>query len=260
MLKHLHDTPDPPPPKKYIKETPPNPVVQAIPVTSLATYSMTRQDQKDAAFMKRLEDTRRAGNNQVYDLPPMRSVLSYVAQLNDNNQPLWFKSHQSAIINSQNLQFPRMDVLTREYIIFFMQAPRGSERPCGKQQCESERLGGFRCKELLLPSVTDSLPIPNWCIMCQYYQTNQLYAMNLSRKKERDQKDLLHPIHTFMVKVDVEGEYRLDRTLLGDVDCIGVYGPFPVYNCNNYVAGETKEGTKCWHESDDMVFRLTRAV
>lgn len=261
VLSHL-DQPDPVPKKKAksIAQKEPERVVQTIPVGGLRDYSMSKQDQRDAVFLRRLEEASPAGSVQVHKLPPIRSVLAYITQLNDEEQPAWFKSHQAAIINSQNMQFPQMDVLTREYLGEFMRQPMRSERACGKVQCESESMGGFRCRELVLPSDTDVSVHAGWCVFCHFYETNKKYAENLSRKKDKDPMDLIHPIHVFIVQVDVDGEYRLDKTLMGDVDCIGVYGPFPVYNRNNYVQAELPSGLKCWKESDEMVFRLSRTA
>lgn len=258
ILNHL-SKPDPLPVSKKIKEVQPE-TIQALPVGTLREYSMSRQDQEDAIFLKRLEDANRSGATPIHNLPPMRSVLSYIAQLKDEDQPMWFKSHQTAIVNSQYLNFPKMDVLTREYLQDHMRQPMATERPCGRLECESERLGQFRCRELIIPSETDVSPHPGWCVMCHFYETNKRYAENLSRKKDKDPHELMQRIHSFIVPVDVIGEYQLNRTLMGDIECIGIYGPFPVYNCNAYVRAELPNGLKCWKESDDMVFRLSRTA
>lgn len=261
ILDHL-DQPDPVPVQKKPKTRPSaDRIVQSIPVAGLRDYSMSKQDQQDAIFLRRLEESNPTGAGvHIHKLPPIRSVLAYIAQLEDSEQPAWFKSHQAAIINSQNMEFPRMDVLTREYLHEHMRQPIRAERPCGKIQCESESMGGFRCRELVLPSETDVSIHAGWCVFCHFHDTNKKYADNLSRKKDKDPMDLIHPIHSFIVQVDVDGEYRLDKTLMGDVDCIGMYGPFPVYNRNHYVASELPNGLKCWKESDELVFRLSRTA
>jgi len=241
-------------------------VVKDIPVRSVQDYSLSIKDQRDVVFQRTLETLNRLNNGQIPNLPPMRAVMAYIANLTDEDQPLWYKSSQAAIINAQNLRFPVMDVLTREYIKDFMRqsSPSKGERPCGKVKCISERMsnGTIRCRELILPSMTDIPPHPGWCIMCQLHATNKKYLENRTKKDSNsaDSAELSLPIHTFIVQVDVVGEYRLDKTLLGDNECLGIYGPFPVFNVEYYAQTTFPNGCKGWVESDELVFRLSRTA
>lgn len=220
-------------------------------------------------------------------LPSMKDVLSYVSRL--PVRPFWFKASQENIINSNALKkVPQMDVLTRGYIKPFL---KSGPYPCRNIRCESERLGGFRLRILQMPGRNDGV----WCFLCHLYETNKLYFESLNRfdfeqelKKilkslnlghlpanletarsmidklpkgfvEKWEKELScdYQIHYFMVQVDVPGEYRLDRTLDNEKDVRGLYGPFPIYNVNNY---KKLNNQNEWIESDAMVFRLTQTM
>jgi hypothetical protein len=191
-------------------------------------------------------------------------------------QPPWFEASQHAIINSQTLEFPSMDVLTRRYLEPFLREPDKRshvERPCSHATCESIRLGGFRCRELLMPEQlakvqatrqTRDLPVvQGWCFLCHLFETNRLYWESLNRIQSKTQKTNDQPtvqIHHFIVQVDVPGEYRLDKTLMGDRVCMGLFGPFPVYNSNWYKAVRLENGLQAWLESDSLVFRPAQTM
>ena len=209
---------------------------------TLQEYSV---NEKDVLFIRRLEETGRLADSYIRQLPPMKEVLSYVASLPE--KPLWYRASQDAIINSRSLNFPDMDVLTRDYIREFL---RMGDLPCNNPNCESERLGKFRIRQLPLRGGS------TWCFLCHLFYTNKLYFQSLNRKNDDHR---VFQIHSFMVQVDVEGEYRLDKCLMGDKDVRGLYGPFPLYNCNNYVVTDYN-GVKGWAESDTLVFRLSQTV
>ena len=236
-------------PKKKIP-LPPAPRLNQLPIQSLQDYALDAKDQRDVIFIRRLEETGRLANAYVRELPPMREVLGYIATLKE--KPLWYKTSQESIINSKTLKFPDMDVLTRDYIMSFMRtAIKGQgEVECNNPNCESERLGKFRIRQLPVNGST-------WCYLCHLYYTNRLYLESFNRKTD---DAYVFQIHHFMVQVDVEGEYRLDKTLMGDKNVRGIFGPFPLYNCHNYSPTELKNGCKGWIESDSMVFRLSQTV
>lgn len=196
----------------------------------------------DVVFLRNLDQ-----NHDVNQLPPMRDVLAYIAKLPE--QPLWYKASQDAIINTQSMKFPDIPVLTRDYISHFMQKALKNEPECSHRHCESERLGGFRIRALIVPGQE----MNDWCYLCHLSYTNRLYFESLNRKQEP--KNSFVQIHHFMVQVDVPGEYRLDMTLMGEKDVKGIFGPFPLYNCNHYAATD-----KGWKESDVMVFRLSQTA
>lgn len=215
------------------------------PQETLHDYSLKIKGHEDVVYLRKVED-------QVKTLPPMRDILAYIASLPE--RPLWYRASQEAIINSQTLCFPDIPVLTRSYILDFLRTPHGSgERTCGNSICESERLGGFRLRVLELPGE----PLGDWCYLCHLFYTNRLYFESLNRQ---DDKSSVYQIHSFMVAVDVPGEYRLDMTLTGEKDVKGVFGPFPLYNCNNYAPTVYPNGCKGWAESNVMVFRLSQVA
>lgn len=196
----------------------------------------------DVVFLRNLDQT-----STVHQLPPMREVLAYIAKLPE--QPLWYKASQDAIINTKSMTFPHIPVLTRDYIRDFLRKPKRGELECSRVQCESERLGKFKIRALVVPGQE----MNDWCYLCHLAYTNRLYFESLNRKQ--DLQDNYVQIHHFMVQVDVPGEYRLEMTLMGEKDVKGIFGPFPLYNCHNYLATETG-----WVESDVMVFRLSQTV
>jgi hypothetical protein len=221
-------------------------VPKTFEVKTIHDYSMDIHKQRDAMFIKRLEETGRLSDTNVRKLPPMVDVLNYISQI--PNQPLWFKASQNAIINSKSLKFPDMDVLTRAFIREYMRVPLNEdEHACQNQVCESERRGGFRIRILGIKN-------NYWCYLCHLYHTNRLYVESLNRKQDTDR---VYQIHFFMVQVDIPGEYRLDRTLIGEKDVRGLFGPFPIYNVHNYIQTSSPKG---WEESDNMVFRLPQTV
>jgi ubiquitin len=238
--------PEPVPKKSKVKKKPAEKSVAPYQIHTVQDYSMDIHKQRDAMFIRRLQETGRV--SAPNKLPAMVDVLNYIAQI--PNQPLWFKASQHAIINSKSLKFPTMDVLTRAFIMKHMRTPMGNELPCQNNICESERLGGFRIRIL---DIKDNY----WCYLCHLSYTNHLYVESLNRKQDTDR---VYQIHYFMVQVDVPGEYRLDKTLIGEKDVRGLFGPFPVYNVNNYTQIVTSEGCKGWQESDCMVFRLPQTV
>lgn len=236
-------------PTKQSKQAVPLTLTQ-LPIRSLQDYALDAKDQRDVIFIRRLEETGRLGDAYASTLPPMQKVWAYIAELKE--QPLWYKASQESIINSKTLKFPLLDVLTRDYIMGYMRTPIKSqgEVECNNPSCESERMGKFKIRALPVAGST-------WCYLCHLYYTNRLYFESLNRK--RDDAHVFQ-IHHFMVQVDIEGEYRLDKTLMGDKNVQGIFGPFPLYNCHNYVPTDLKNGCKGWIESDVMVFRLTQTM
>lgn len=223
---------------------PPAPKLDQLPIKTFQDYSLN----EDIVFIRRLEETGKLADAYIRELPSMKDVLSYIAKL--PSQPPWYKTSQDSIINSKNLKFPNIPVLTREYIKDFLRTPLKNEIPCSNPACESMRLGNFRIRALTVDGST-------WCFLCHLHYTNKLYLESLNRKKDNSR---VFQIHHFMVQVNIEGEYRLDKTLNGDNDVRGLFGPFPLYNCYNYVTCTFKNGCKGWLESDVMVFRLSQTM
>lgn len=144
---------------------------------------------------------------------------------------------------------------------------------------------GFRCRELLLPDlyirVLDAkkqpdgkrlaqriLPrMPQHCFLCHLHLTNRAYWLRLNKNHHRDQlpqgqessaaasRDATMIIHRFVVPINVSGEYNLHDMLLGDNEPLGIIGPFPRYNVNNYTPYMDSSGRCAWKEDDKLVFR-----
>ena len=96
---------------------PPAPKLDQLPIKTFQDYSLN----EDVVFIRRLEETGKLADSYIRELPSMKDVLSYIAKL--PSQPPWYKTSQDAIINSKNLKFPNIPVLTRDYIKDFLRTP-----------------------------------------------------------------------------------------------------------------------------------------
>jgi hypothetical protein len=96
------------------------------------------------------------------------------------------------------------------------------------------------------------------CYLCHLACTNRYYH------EARDKTNATDPfvIHRFMVVVNQIGEYKLSMMLPGEaIKFQGLFGPFPIYNEQNYrVVVDPNTGKRRWVESDALVFRLPQAV
>jgi hypothetical protein len=225
-----------------VPTTPPKPVIlQTLPIKTLHDYSLSVEGQRDLLYLKRIDDI------SPCPLPTLKDVFSYIAKLPE--QPIWYQTSQDAIVNSKSLNFPVLDVLTRKYIANFLHGPLKKGDPeCKHPYCECQRLLDFRMIPLQLPGRTDGV----WCYLCHLFETNKMYYESLNRKSE-DKRVI--QIHSFVVQVDIPGEYRLDGTLDGDANVKGLFGPFPRYNVRHW----SKKGIYAI-ESDEQVFRLAQVT
>jgi hypothetical protein len=207
------------------------------PPETIQDYSLQSKGQGDVIFNRIVN---------VPTLPCVKSALSYLV------------NSQNLIVNSQYLQFPEMDTLSRpNYLLDFMREANSKERPCFRQNCQSVAMGKFKCRELIIPRKGRE-EVAGWCIMCHYYETNRLFNENYDAGTVVN-----HPLHAFIVLVDSPGEYRLDRTILGtdysDDKMRGIYGPFPLFHMGNYKMSTTPNGLKCWIEDEkNLVSTTTR--
>lgn len=145
------------------------------------------------------------------------------------------------------------------------------------------RLGGpFRLREMLfndeeakilaLPKGYDPkviLPsIPEMCILCNIWIANVDYIDQKDKVRERSTKDhttappnMVTICNRFMVRVDQEGEYDSRRgTITCDRNALGIWGPFPVFNENNYIPYRYNGRLRGVKETDNLLFRLSRAA
>jgi len=187
----------------------------------------------------------------VYD---QSQAFAYINSLEKNESaPLWYRQAQEVTLE-HGKRYPVIPVYARKYLTEFMRAPRGDEKPCGRNDCTSVKMGGFRCREFY-PVGGPQTKNPAWCIMCHFCVTNELYLEGLNRPSNEEDETKIYLIHHFMVKTDIIGEYRLEKTLQGEKMMRGLYGPFPVFNVNNYV-----QDGHSWKEVDAMLFRLPQKV
>ncbi len=220
------------------------PTMTRLPVKSLHDYALDAKDERDVIYIRRLEESGRLADSYIRQLPPMKEVLAYIAKL--PTQPLWYKASQNSIVNTKSMRFPEIPVLTRAYIMNFMRTPikNQGELECANQVCESERMGGFRLRQLTIDG-------SKWCVLCHLCYSNRLYFESLNRKTDDSN---VYQIHHFMVQVEIEGEYLMSKTLMGDVQVRGLFGPYLIYNVGNYAQTTFKNGCKGWIESPSLVY------
>lgn len=251
-------------------------------ISELPPYApVMARDAEDVEFFARIQRLQRAGTSDdaiAARIPNMMDTLAYVAKCKSATHGLWLEASQHHLIENGIAEWERVPVCTREYLADFWREPspgRPWERPCKRLECESERLGGFRCRELIYPEewarvrASKGQWLPQhvgWCVMCHLAVTNELYltAKNKLHEKfpenERIQHQI-HRIHHFCVPVDIVGEYRMSQTLCGDSNVMGLFGFFPIYNVQNYV--QCKLGPRQirgWRESDALVFQEAQAT
>jgi hypothetical protein len=234
-------------------------LLSVLPVKTLHEFALQNRDQSDIIFIRRLEETGRISDGQIYELPPLRDVLSFIKEL--PTKPYWYKQAQQDVQTAYGMKYPNLNVLPRDYIREFLRTPLRHEYACNNEACESLRCHGFRLRALIVEPKEGERVVPNnWCYLCHLYGTNMLYLQSKNRQKDQD-KDYLYQIHSFSVKVDVPGEYKLEQTLLGEDNVRGLFGPFPLYSKFNYTPVDLPAiGCKGLVESDHMVFRPPQAM
>ena len=138
---------------------------------------------------------------------------------------------------------------------------------------------GFKLREFLLNNEMErilehlenkrtppagSLPeIQDLCFMCHLRHTYRLCLAQIDEEKQRNRSDLTTearpavPMYSifnrFTVITDREGEYRRGACISYDHVSVGLSGPFPRWNPNNFIL----DGRK-FVEVDDVVFRHAR--
>jgi hypothetical protein len=151
---------------------------------------------------------------------------------------------------------------------------------------------GFRLREIILNDAVirinadppgsnpmDHLgPIPEMCYLCHLWTALQdcTEQRDHIEQQEQERKDLTSLdtlyddnvviINRFMVMVDRLGEYDRTKMLSGDQVKLGIWGPFPLFNRQNYVytanyphGPDGPTGLRGFVESDNLLFRLARA-
>lgn len=245
---------------------------EETPLKSMAEYMMDGTDPQDIKFAQQIQSITRLPRYS------MKDVFDVLGSLESGKRPAWLgASINTAVANGLNIS--AVPIYSRQYLSTFWREPhpeRPWERPCKRAEtgeCESHRLSGgaFVCMEFLnlsdytrLMGVAESkramrLPtIHGWCVFCHYREPNLEYLKQLDKIRDRrDETPRIERIHHFGVQVEVEGEYRLDKTLTGTTIAMGLYAPFPIYNANNYwvVPNYQRTGLRGICESDAWVFQ-----
>jgi len=120
-------------------------------------------------------------------------------------------------------------------------------------------------------------PVQELCVMCQVYFSNKDYAKlkdkEVERERMKNNKDTslqnaaipevsqfdteIVIINKFMVVPNAVGEYPLNRTLSGDKNPLGIWGPFPIWSDRNYVPVMISgTGLRGFKETNNLVFQL----
>lgn len=219
-------------------------------------------------FIHRLKKYSTLADPQVCTLPPLTDVLSYVAQLQSDQQPPWFIESQKMLVENGTVP-PDIPVLYRQYIMKFMvqYTPSKPEfKPCCQTRgnCQSEILskGKFRLRALMLPnSMATSNPIGELCYLCHLHKVNidWVKIRDQQEKKDLQKEKYSYYIHDFVVEFNKEGEYKLEA-LIPTIKkrYQGIIGPFPLYNEKMYRMVQRNDGLWTWVESDKLVFRLSQ--
>lgn len=153
---------------------------------------------------------------------------------------------------------------------------------CVAHRMSEERLGkgkGYRLRELTTldtqtkvanammhgkdPSVHLG-PIPELCYLCHLWTALRDCTNQRDKADERLRKDMTDEpqnnvviINKFMVFIDKPGEYDRTKMLAGDKVSLGIWGPVPLFNEDNYVCN-IRNGLRTFDETDNLLFRPTR--
>ena len=258
--------------------------VDEIPIMDIESYNL--KDDRDQLYFTHLSSDPCIPETSISSMPRYTEILRYVETL--DGAPSFYDQVTQMVVNTDGASFPQLEVINRTYIQQFLRAPNKldkSERPCGSPQCESLRLSslllekfpkmrgfglqkGFKCRELILPDTyvkvlrdKDQNPkkhltmMPNPCFLCHLHYTNRAYWLRKSKRSETSTKDAATMIiHRFVVPVNIPGEYKIENMLIGDDEPMGIIGPFPHYNVNNYIPYLNSDGICAWKEDDNLVF------
>jgi hypothetical protein len=159
---------------------------------------------------------------------------------------------------------------------------------CIAHRLSEEHLGkdkAFRLRELLSPKqeidITNALeskkqdpriflePIPEICVMCHIYLTTEKCFDDEADKHRQRRSDHTSQIeratrkitrihNKFMVDIDKPGEYNRRILLVSDRVDFGIWGPFPMWNKNNYVPCKKFGSLMGFEESPNLLFQQAR--
>lgn len=288
--------PPPPPPIQRTKTIPPKQVMDdQLPIESLEDHN--RRDNQHSLFALNAERTTRSTQDYVVKEPPISSssVLAYCAKYKNTDVFPWFSTMQNFVASDERYTYPDVPSMARVRLRQYMREPDPNkpwERPCinldrdptehGMQaRCVAHIMSdkatngkGFRLRELHVDE-TETLiqvqldnkkdpmqclqKIPEMCVLCHlWFGLRDAIAQRDHIENTGDTNVVI--INRFMVHVDVIGEYDRNKMLTGDSASIGIWGPFPLFNMDNYIYNPrmTDSGLRGFDESDNLLFRLTR--
>ena len=223
-------------------------VDQNLPVQG---FEYTSVEEDNARFLRRLAKINQTSEAHGNLFPDQAEVLQYIESLRPEDAPSWYQKAIDGLAKASQ-RYPAQPVLCREYIKAYLREARGDERPCNHPNCQSQEMGGFKCRELVLPGDKLRRGVRGWCYICHLYEANRLYWESLNTPAEGK----IFSVHYFTVFTDRPGEYRLDKTIQGDGGVSGIFGPFPIFNVHNYAKVSVGNGKHGWRECDTLLFRL----
>ena len=246
--------------RKTHKKVGPGPIKKR-PTTKMLAVKKTvdKKEEYENKFFRKL-DFIASQPPQSNILTQQEKIFSHLHELEASKQPKWFNTSYNRL-NEENKPMPVFPVLCHDYIINYLREPDSSkqERCCNKSECISETMGGFRCKELLLPGVGRQPEVHGWCYLCHIYETTRLAFAQLGKDRDVLTNVYAPVIHTFIVQTDEIGEYKRSK-MIEVADVVGLYGFVPLFNANNYTKKGRCPGKYYYIESDAMVFRSAQEV
>jgi len=226
--------------------------------TIILPLERVSEQEQDASFLRKLEKLNTTNLRRENIIPPQANILRYVKTLHKQEQPLWVDNVNARLI-AANRKYPVLQVLCHKYISQFLREPKKDERPCNQINCQSFEMGKFRCRELIMPNDKKQPQIPGMCYLCHLFETTRMYLYSLNNDISKYTTNKIYAIHKFIVKTDIVGEYRLDKTIQGNTNVVGIFGPVPFFNRNNYTHVRT-DGCNAWQENSALLFRLSQKV
>lgn len=257
---------------------------------------MVRDNQLDLFAQAVAASHGRAANEMVIKAPPKEDVLRIGKEVTSE----WYYGIATLVANTPGQKYPDVPCFTRQVLTTFMREADPNikwERPCfnldreprqGEQRvrCIAHRITAkdqepYRLREMLFndeeakiaasPKGTDPLiflpSIPEMCVLCHIWFGNIDYIRQKDKARERNTHDHTTPpadlvtiCNRFMVKIDQPGEYDSRKIITCDRNALGIWGPFPVFNENNYIPCRVGVRLRGIKETDNLLFRLPRAA
>jgi hypothetical protein len=251
------------------------------------------RDNPQALILSHLKNVGRTADEVIANIPPMKDVMSFIASMESDQQPAWFRSFPKQAIN-MGLELPVLEVVTPEYVQLFLREVDPDhaqwERPCRPPinlqtglplTCESVLMGGPVLREFLLPSQYKallkspyfsqtssdrSLTLPKDvrpCFLCCQRSVSVAYGQRKYPETKRAEGQELGEeeedyviIHDYIMSVGHVGGYDISLVLPGFSRAMGIAGPILEHDRLHYVPHRHCEGKLGgWLQKDEMFFR-----